>query len=66
LYLAGAWGQRAPFDVQALMQVARIGDPQISPDGRTVAFTVQRVEIESNARPTQIWLSLWRAGSPGN
>jgi dipeptidyl aminopeptidase/acylaminoacyl peptidase len=48
------WAQKAPFDVQALMKVARISDPQVSPDGRTVAFTVQRIELEGNLRPSHI------------
>ena len=28
------------------MQVARISDPQISPDGRIVAFAVQRPQLQ--------------------
>ncbi len=34
-----------PFDVDALLQLARVSDPQVSPDGRTVAFTVQTVDV---------------------
>jgi len=47
--------QKPPFDVQTLMKVARISDPQISPDGRTVAFTVQTVDLEANKKPKQIY-----------
>ncbi len=47
--------QRPAFDVQALMKLARISDPQLSPDGRTVAFTVQKVDLISNKKPKQIY-----------
>jgi dipeptidyl aminopeptidase/acylaminoacyl peptidase len=51
-----SWAQKDPFDVQALMRVARISDPQLSPDGRMVAFTAQRIELDRNLRPTQIYV----------
>jgi len=47
------WGQK-PFDVHAMLQLARISDHQLSPDGIRVAFTVQRVETEANTKPRQI------------
>jgi dipeptidyl aminopeptidase/acylaminoacyl peptidase len=53
-----------PFDVQALMQVERISDPQLSPDGRTVAFVVQRIDLENNRRPTQIYTAPLSGGEP--
>ncbi|MFB3778914.1 MAG: alpha/beta fold hydrolase [Bryobacteraceae bacterium] len=55
LLVWAAWAQKAPFDIQALMKVARISDPQVSPDGRTVAFTVQKIDLESNLRPSHIY-----------
>ena len=64
LALPAAWAQRAPFDVQALMRVARISDPQLSPDGRMVAFTVQRIELEDNTRPSQIYVVPLAGGVP--
>src|SRR5436309_8095833 len=47
--------QKLPFDAQALMKVARISDPQISPDGRIVAFTVQTIDLDTNKKPKQIY-----------
>ncbi len=58
------WAQKAPFDVQAMMKLARISDPQLSPDGRTVAFTVQRIDLENNVRPTQIYVVPLNGGEP--
>ena len=46
--------QKLPFDAHALMQVARISDPQVSPDGRTVAFTVQRIDLDGNKKAATV------------
>jgi dipeptidyl aminopeptidase/acylaminoacyl peptidase len=56
--LAGGAAEAAklPFDVQALLKVVRISDPQISPDGQWVAFTAQSVDFEQNTKPSQIWM----------
>jgi dipeptidyl aminopeptidase/acylaminoacyl peptidase len=63
--LSGALlAQKAPFDVYALMRLARISDPQLSPDGKLVAFTVQRIELYNNTRPRQIYLVPLNGGVP--
>ncbi len=64
LTLPCAWAQKAAFDIQAMMPLARISDPQVSPDGRLVAFTVQRIELESNTRPTHVWVVPVAGGQP--
>src|ERR1700716_1548516 len=56
--------QKLPFDAQALMKIARIGDPQLSPDGRTVAFTVQTIDLEANQKPKQIYTVSVDGGAP--
>jgi dipeptidyl aminopeptidase/acylaminoacyl peptidase len=56
LLAASLEAQKQPFDVQALLQVARIGEPQLSPDGKTVAFTVQTIDIPQNTKPKQIYV----------
>ena len=56
--------QKLPFDVQALMKIARISDPQLSPDGRTVAFTVQTIDLEANKKSTQIYIVPLDGGTP--
>ncbi|MGA8594252.1 MAG: S9 family peptidase [Bryobacteraceae bacterium] len=54
--LAAQAGTKAPFTFDAMMKLARIGDPQLSPDGNTVAFTVQTVDMANNSKPTQIYV----------
>jgi dipeptidyl aminopeptidase/acylaminoacyl peptidase len=47
--------QKQPFQVQVLLKIARISEPQISPDGKTVAFTVQNIDLDQNTKPKQIY-----------
>ncbi len=64
LLAGGAPAQKQPFDVQALVQLARISDPQLSPDGKLVAFTVQRIDLDSNTKPTHIYVVPLQGGQP--
>ena len=61
---AAAFGQRQPFDVQTLLRLNRIGEPALSPDGRTVAFTVQTVDVDKNTKPKQIYTVGVNGGLP--
>ena len=61
---AAALAQKQPFTTDALMQLARIGEPQISPDGHTVAFSVQTMDVAGNKRPRQLWVVPVAGGPP--
>ena len=52
------------FTFDAMMKIQRISDPQISPDGKKVAFTVQSVDMEKNSKPRQIWMTDLAGGTP--
>ena len=56
--LAAVAAQQAakPFTINDLLQVRRVGDPQLSPDGRWVAYTVSDLNMDANRRVTQIYL----------
>jgi dipeptidyl aminopeptidase/acylaminoacyl peptidase len=56
--------QKQPFDVQGLLKIARISEPQLSPDGQTVAFTVQTVDLDQNTKPKQIYTVPTNGGTP--
>jgi dipeptidyl aminopeptidase/acylaminoacyl peptidase len=56
--------QKRPFDVNAMMQLKRISDPQLSPDGKSVAFGVQTVDLAANQKPQQIWIVPLSGGAP--
>lgn len=44
------------FTINDLIKVRRIGDPRISPDGKTIAYTIGEVNKEANRTLTHIYL----------
>ncbi len=46
------------------MELQRISDPQLSPDGTAVAFVVQTVDLSANTKPRQIYTVPVSGGSP--
>jgi dipeptidyl aminopeptidase/acylaminoacyl peptidase len=64
LVAASVPAQKAPFDVEAMLKIARISEPQLSPDSRTVAFTVQSVDLDQNTKPKQIYIVPTDGGTP--
>ncbi len=52
---ASAATSKIPFTFDAMMRLQRIDDPQLSPDGKTVAFTVQSIDLPNNTKPTEIY-----------
>src|SRR5579863_5082462 len=63
-FAAIAFAQKRPFTASAMMELKRIGDPQISPDGKWVTFTVQSVDVAANQKPQQIWIVPLIGGAP--
>src|SRR5213080_2306196 len=51
-----AFGQERLFTIDDLLKVRCIGDPQVSPKGDLVAFTVTNVDKAANKSTTQIYL----------
>ena len=45
-----------PFSVRDMLAMDRISDPQVSPDGRHVAFVVRQTDLEANRGRTDLWL----------
>ncbi len=52
------------FTIQDLLKVRRVGDPQISPDGRSVAFTVGDVDKAANKTVSQVYVIAVSGGEP--
>ncbi len=44
------------FTIEELLKVRRVGDPQVSPDGKSVAFAIGDVNFDANRTVTQIYL----------
>jgi dipeptidyl aminopeptidase/acylaminoacyl peptidase len=56
--------RRAVYALDDLLSFKRISDPQVSPDGRLVAFTVKTVDLEKNRAIGHLWLVPAVGGEP--
>jgi dipeptidyl aminopeptidase/acylaminoacyl peptidase len=56
--LAGHAGATAagPFEVRDLIAFDRLSDARVSPDGRSIVFTVSSLDLEANRRRSDLWL----------
>lgn len=47
---------RRPLSLDDLAKARSVGDPQLSPDGRWVAYTVGTVDMEKDRRDSDLWM----------
>src|SRR5271155_2319489 len=60
----GGWAQGAvgdsagkrPMTFADLQRMKRVGDPQISPSGKWVMFSVVDVDLEKNSKVSHLWV----------
>jgi dipeptidyl aminopeptidase/acylaminoacyl peptidase len=53
-----------PFTATEMMRLQRLADPQVSPDGRWVAYQSTAVDATTFARNTDIWVVSAAGGAP--
>src|SRR5687767_9320218 len=51
-----------PFTINEVINLRRVGDPQLSPDGLWVAYTITDTDKAANRRTTQIYLVATKGG----
>src|SRR5438128_4814567 len=49
--------------VDQILSLKRVGSPQMSPDGRAVAYTVRETNWDDNAYETEIWIANAESGA---
>ena len=54
--LAGFAQSKRPFTFEDMMQLKRIGEPIVSPDGKWVGFTAVDVNFDENTRKPHLWI----------
>src|SRR2546423_6058917 len=59
-----AQAQERRFTIDDLLKVRRVGDPQISPKGDLVAFTITDMDKAANKGTTQIYVVPLSGGEP--
>ncbi|MDT7603628.1 MAG: hypothetical protein QOF61_1625, partial [Acidobacteriota bacterium] len=55
---------KQPLTISDLLKVRRVGDPQLSPDGRFVAYQIAVPDLEANRNRTQLYLISVDGGEP--
>ncbi|HEU4524885.1 MAG TPA: S9 family peptidase [Gemmatimonadales bacterium] len=53
-----AWAQR-PVQSRDLLRIREVSDPQLSPDGAWVAYTVTTSDTAADKRDSDVWMSRW-------
>ena len=53
-----------PFTPADLVNLARVSDPQVSPDGRWAVFSLRETDLEANRGRNDLWLIDLRAPQP--
>src|SRR5207344_356339 len=59
--VTGALAQngKRPIHLNDLARLKTVGDPQVSPDGKWVAYTVGAADAEKDKRDTDLWMASW-------
>jgi len=47
---------KRPFTFEDMMALQRVGEPQVSPDGRWAAFSAVKVDLKANTRTPHLWV----------
>ena len=53
---------KRPVKIDDFARLKSVGDPQLSPDGKWVAYTVSTIDLEKDKRDTDIWMVSWDGG----
>lgn len=56
--------EKRPLTARDLWAMKRLGAPALSPDGKTVVFTVQEWSVEKNKSTANLWLVSTAGGAP--
>jgi dipeptidyl aminopeptidase/acylaminoacyl peptidase len=54
--LVSAQNSGRPLHIDDLMQLKTVGSPEISPDGKWIAYTVSEMDLKKDKSETRIWM----------
>jgi len=55
---------KRPMKIEDLFAFKRVADPQISPDGKMVVYSITTVDLPGNKTSTSLWLAPTEKGEP--
>src|SRR5438477_10910660 len=53
-----------PFTATEMMRLQRLADPQLSPDGRLVAYQSTQIDLGAGTRNAEVWVVPVAGGAP--
>ncbi|MDH5715804.1 MAG: DPP IV N-terminal domain-containing protein, partial [Candidatus Aminicenantes bacterium] len=56
--------EKRPITFNDLISMGRLGDPQVSPDGKLIAYVVTYYDLKTNSSNSDIWLMPIAGGEP--
>jgi tricorn protease-like protein len=56
LAMAQTQDETHPFSIHDMLAMDRISDPQVSPDGKWIVFTLRKTDMEANRGRTDLYL----------
>lgn len=54
---------KRPMQIEDLFRLKRIADPQVSPDGKLVSYSLTTIDLQENKSSTAIWLATTNGAS---
>jgi dipeptidyl aminopeptidase/acylaminoacyl peptidase len=60
----GSSGNKRPMTFEDMMQMKRLGETAVSPDGKWLAYSVTTVDLEKNTKTPELWLQQIAGGEP--
>ena len=61
---AQAASAKRPMTFEDMMQMKRLGETAVSPDGKWLAYSVTTVDLEKNTKTPELWLQTIEGGEP--
>ena len=58
----GQLAAQRPVETGDLNRIREVSDPQLSPDGKWVAYTVSTADTVEDKRDADIWMASWDGG----
>src|SRR3984885_12730546 len=55
---------KRPMTFEDLMQMKRLGDTAVSPDGKWLAYSVTTVDLKQNTKTAELWVQAIAGGGP--
>ena len=56
---AVGFGQKRPMVIDDLAKLVNVGGPQISPDGKWIAYTASHVDVAEDKNVSELWMVSW-------